>query len=209
MAKKTNKFIGALVVLLIILPILTPILSMIGILLMWWRTKWSRKVKIILTFIGIILCVIYFSATFVFYSQNRPFVISGNSMAPNYKSGSYYLSNNYSPSIQLKRGDVIILKGLGGVSNPLDKRVIGLPGDKIMLNNGDVYLNGEKLTENYVTGKTYPGNFLKDGQEITIPKNNYFVMGDNRMYSSDSREWGFVLQANITNILTTCYLNCK
>src|SRR6185437_12695086 len=75
------------------------------------------------------------------------------------------------------------------------KRVIGTPGDTVMLQDGDVYLNGKKLDQSaYLksTVKTYGGSFLKDGETITVPPDEYFVMGDNRPYSSDSREWGFV-----------------
>jgi signal peptidase I len=69
-----------------------------------------------------------------------------------------------------------------------------------MLKNGDVYLNGNLLDESaYLKPdvKTYGGSFLKDGQTITVPPGQYFVMGDNRIYSSDSREWGFVKQDEV------------
>ena len=170
--KKTNKAIGILVILFILLTlILSPIAGLIGVVLMWWKTNWSKAIKIALTVLFLIVCVINYFAieTLISYhSAHTPFAIKGDSMSPNYKDGSYYLSNNYSSSVALKQGDVIIFHGLGGVSGSLDKRIIGLPGDKILLKDGDVYLNGEKLTENYVTGRTYPGDFMKEGQEIKL-----------------------------------------
>jgi len=117
-------------------------------------------------------------------------------MFPNFVDGEYVLTNlivlRYS-NPQL--GDVVVFQAPIDPEKDFIKRVIGAPGDTIMLNNGDVYLNGKKLDESrYLKNeiKTYGGSFLKDNQTIIVPDQQYFVMGDNRAYSSDSREWGFV-----------------
>jgi signal peptidase I len=75
------------------------------------------------------------------------------------------------------------------------KRVIGLPGDSVMVEDGHVYINGTLLNEStYLSSDvvTNSGAFLHEGQSVTVPSEEYIVMGDNRPHSSDSREWGFV-----------------
>jgi signal peptidase I len=78
--------------------------------------------------------------------------------------------------------------------------VIGVAGDNVMVKDGNVYLNNQLLDEGKFLAsdiKSYAGAFLKEGEPVTVPPGEYFVMGDNRSYSSDSREWGFVPQANL------------
>jgi signal peptidase I len=76
------------------------------------------------------------------------------------------------------------------------KRVVGLPGDKLLFKNNSVYLNGEKLNEPYLVNVPTPvwggAAFAKENQEITIPNTDLFVMGDNRPKSKDSREFGTI-----------------
>ena len=89
------------------------------------------------------------------------------------------------------------------------KRVIGVPGDAIELRDGSVYLNGSLLDESeYISEgiKTYPGSFLRDFEEVRVPEGEYFVLGDNRPESSDSREWGFVPKKNIIGESFVVYL---
>jgi signal peptidase I len=126
----------------------------------------------------------------------RPFQVSGNSMYPNYLDKEYILTNIIALKIsQLKRGDVIVFKAPNDPEKDYIKRVIGIPEDQVMIKNGDVYVNGILVNQNaYLppSTKTYGGSFFKEGLAKTVPTNSYFVMGDNRSGSSDSREWGFV-----------------
>lgn len=138
---------------------------------------------------GAVFVIIY---AFLF----RPFQVNGQSMYPNYHNGEYILTNIISLRLSsIERGDVIVFQSPRDREKDFIKRVIGLPGDRIGLENGKVTLNGRALDESdYLASdmKAYGGAFLADGQTASVPVGNYFVMGDNRAFSSDGREWGFV-----------------
>jgi len=126
----------------------------------------------------------------------RPFEVNGESMFPNFHNKEYILTNIITLHFSNpKLGDVIVFKAPNDPEKDYIKRVIGVAGDRIIIKDADVYLNGVKLSESaYLeeSVKTYAGSFLRDQQEITVPQDQYFVLGDNRSNSSDSREWGFV-----------------
>ncbi len=117
-------------------------------------------------------------------------------MYPNFHDKQYVLTNlivlrMHKPQL----GDVVVFKAPPDPDKDFIKRVIGVPGDTVMVKDGDVYLNGDKLDQSSFLKsdvKTYGGSFLREGETVTVPADEYFVMGDNRPYSSDSREWGFV-----------------
>lgn len=126
----------------------------------------------------------------------RPFEVKGESMYPNYYDKEYVLTNLIALRFQNPaRGDVIVFKAPPDPEKDYIKRIIGIPGETVSLNNGNIYINDKLLDETtYLKPdvKTYPGAFLPEGKTVIVPENEYFVMGDNRLYSSDSREWGFV-----------------
>lgn len=126
----------------------------------------------------------------------RPFQVSGNSMDPTFFDKEYILTNIIALKFtKPKLGDVIVFKAPPDPEKDYIKRVIAIPGDTISIKNGDIYVNGERLDQSqFLQGsvKTYGGSFLKEGEVVSVPPNSYFVMGDNRSGSSDSREWGFV-----------------
>lgn len=144
------------------------------------------------TFQSILIAASIFLVIYMFLF--RPFQVSGLSMFPNFHDGEYVLTNLISLRFEnLKRGDVVVFSAPPDPEKDFIKRVIGLPGDSVTLKDGDVYINGQKLDESvYLSSdvKTYGGSFLKEGDTYTVPVGNYIVMGDNRPYSSDSREWG-------------------
>lgn len=143
---------------------------------------------------GAIFVVIY---AFLF----RPFQVNGQSMYPNYHNSEYILTSLISLKFSaLERGDVIVFQSPTDNEKDFIKRVIGLPGEKIGIKDGSVFVNGIKLDElSYLETniKTYGGAFLGDGQTTIVPEGNYFMLGDNRGFSSDSREWGFVPREKI------------
>lgn len=131
----------------------------------------------------------------------RPFQVSGDSMYPTFKNGEYILTNLitlrfHDPS----RGDVVVFKAPIDHEKDFIKRVMGLPGDTVELRDGFVYLNGKKLNESpYLNSdvRTYGGAFLQENTPVTVPQDEFLVMGDNRPFSSDSREWGLLKRSEL------------
>jgi signal peptidase I len=89
----------------------------------------------------------------------------------------------------IERGDVVVFRYPLDTSKSYIKRVIGLPGDEVTIHDGHVLVNGNPLTEPYV-----PPNYLDDQSyaSVRVEPNHYFVLGDHRSSSNDSREWGTV-----------------
>ena len=139
--------------------------------------------------IVVILAIMVMIYLFIMSPQE----INGASMEPNFHNGEYILTNKIEYKLHNpRRGDVVIFKSPRNKDIDYIKRIIGQPGDRIMLKGGNYYINGIKLDELYLTPGTYisAGNFLREGSEIIVPEGRYFVSGDNRGHSSDSREFG-------------------
>jgi len=122
----------------------------------------------------------------------RPHKIKGESMHPNFPDGEYLLTEKISYYLNNpQRGDVIVFKPPIS-EDEFIKRVIGLPGETISIQSGKIYINNEILDEDYISSEvlTFSGSFLTEGKKYTIPEGLYFVIGDNRPHSSDSRMWG-------------------
>lgn len=131
----------------------------------------------------------------------RPFQVSGSSMYPTFHDKEYILTNIIALKLgHPKLGDVIVFKAPNDPEKDYIKRVMGMPGDTVSIKNGDVYINGNLIDQSaYLapTVKTYGGSFLRENQPVTVPTDSYFVIGDNRSGSSDSREWGFLPAKNL------------
>lgn len=118
----------------------------------------------------------------------KPTIVKENSMQPTLYENNYLLVNKQAYRFgDEKRGDIIVfqsdLESEDGEKKLLIKRIIGLEGDTISIKNGEVFLNGEKLSEDYTLEGETPG----DMKECKVPKGKLFVMGDNRRVSIDSR----------------------
>jgi signal peptidase I len=131
---------------------------------------------------------------FIFFLVNGlvgRYRIEGSSMNPTLADGQYLLINNLSYYLnQPERGEIIVFHHPTSELN-LIKRVIGLPGDHVVIENGTVSVNGEVLAEPYIaSAPSYRGQW-------TVPEGNYFVLGDNRNQSSDSHTWSFLPKDHI------------
>ena len=116
------------------------------------------------------------------------FRIEGYSMEPNFHDGQFLFVNKIVYMLQPpERGDVIVFVPPSSSARDFIKRVIGVPGDRVEIVNGRVFVNGEELKETYPLN---PGSYSMG--PVTVPPDEYFVLGDNRNYSSDSHSWGSV-----------------
>ena len=121
----------------------------------------------------------------------QPFYVSGPSMEPNFHNNQYIVVDQVSYRFgSPKRGDVVVFKWPQNIAISFIKRIVGLPGETVEVRDGEVYIyntqnpSGVRLEEKYLNSDT-PTNVRR-----TLSKNEYFVMGDNRYNSSDSRNWG-------------------
>ena len=132
----------------------------------------------------ILMAVLLFLVLNTVTSRVRVYNIS---MEPTLKQGYLLVVNKLAyRSGDPKHGDVIVFHFQGDTSEDYIKRVIGLPGDQVEVSQGVVKVNGVPLTEPYLNELPSYANIW------TVPEGKLFVLGDNRNYSSDSHEWGFV-----------------
>ncbi|OGC92499.1 signal peptidase I [Candidatus Amesbacteria bacterium RIFCSPHIGHO2_02_FULL_47_9] len=123
----------------------------------------------------------------------RPHKVDGSSMYPNFLNMEYILTDEVSYRRgDPQRGDVVVFHSPPPFNGDFIKRIIGVPGEVIMVKGGDVYINGDRLDEVYLPDNhlTSEKSFLREGVPYRIPNGYYMVFGDNRGFSSDSREWG-------------------
>jgi signal peptidase I len=124
----------------------------------------------------------------------QPFIVDGASMDPTFETNQYLIVDEVSYRFEpISRGDVVIFKYPNDTSKYFIKRVIGLPGETVQIEGTKVTISNSKenpqsftLTENYIS----PANFTSDHILKKLSENQYFVMGDNRGASFDSRAWG-------------------
>lgn len=146
--------------------------------------------KVIVIALAIVLPIRYFLF--------QPFVVEGKSMEPSFEGGDYLIVDQISYRFrEPERGEVIVFRSPSKHSQRLIKRIIGLPGELVEIEDGEVMIkgNGEVtlLEEDYLESSNTDGNV-----KIILGAEEYFVMGDNRDHSYDSRRFGIVEKENIT-----------
>ncbi len=126
-------------------------------------------------------------------------------MVPSFQSGEYVLTDKVSYRFgEPRRGDVIVFHAPPAAQCPTGtgcdfiKRVIGLPGETVSVKNNKVYVNNRELEESYLpaTFITEAGAYTRD-RDVNLGASEYFVAGDNRSHSSDSRAWGPIKDTEI------------
>jgi len=167
-----------------------------------------------------------FVRTFVF----QAFKIPTGSMEKNLLIGDHLIVNKmvFAPTVtgverailpgrEIRRGDVIVFKYPEDPERDFIKRVIGLPGDKIELHRKKVFVNGQPLDENYVQyleppstdGPVKNDDVREEYGPVTVPPDQYFMMGDNRDNSQDSRFWGFMPRSYVKGKALFIYFSFK
>ena len=145
----------------------------------------------------LVILLVSFALVFGFV---RPFVVEAfyipsQSMVPTLKVQDRVLVNKFIYRFtEPQRGDIVVFKSVEGGGEDLIKRVVGVPGDEIAVRGGTLFVNGEPQKEPYVNEKFPDRSF---SARTTVPDGHYFMMGDNRANSRDSRYFGPVPKKNI------------
>lgn len=114
-------------------------------------------------------------------------------MLPNFEDNEYLLTDKLSYRLgNPKRADVVVFAAPASPGEDYIKRIIGLPGEHVSIKNGKIHINGQPLGEPYLPADTYTqtGILLDEKKDMDLAGNEYFVLGDNRNNSSDSRRFG-------------------
>lgn len=141
--------------------------------------SWMRDIFVSLGIAGIVIVFLY-----------QPVKVEGNSMMPELADQERIFINKFIYRFEdIERGDVVVFWYPLDPAKSYIKRVVGLPGETVQLVNGEVYVNGRRLLEPYVLSE------YRDRQSmgpIRVPSGEFFVLGDHRTSSNDSRVWGTV-----------------
>lgn len=132
---------------------------------------------------------------FIILFVYQPVKVEGGSMEPGLQDQERIFINKLAYRLEsIERGDIIVFRYPRDPRKSFIKRVIGLPGDRVRVSDGHVYLNGHLTPEPYV-----PEEFLdsRSYPEVRVPADSYFVLGDHRSMSNDSREFGPVARSYI------------
>ena len=136
---------------------------------------------------GDLVVALFIAAVFILFLY-QPVRVEGTSMLPNLEDQDRLFINKFAYRFgAIQRGDVVVFAYPGDHSKSYIKRVIALPGDGLRIDHGQVFVNGKALKESYVPLK-YEDE--RSQPAMTVPDGEYFVMGDHRSISSDSRDFG-------------------
>lgn len=148
--------------------------------------------------------IVFILAFLLRYFVIQPYIVDGESMMPTYQNHEYLLAEKISYLRgEPERGDVVIFRYPKNPSLNYIKRIIALPGERIKIADNKVTIYNEKNPagsvpdENYLPSTTKTETFETSSLDKTLGEGEYFVMGDNREHSSDSREWGVLPRENI------------
>jgi signal peptidase I len=148
---------------------------------------WLRDLVISLAISAFIIIFLY-----------QPVKVEGTSMMPSLDDQERIFVNKFVYRLEaIQRGDIVVFRYPRDPSKSYIKRVIGLAGDHIRIVAGQVYVNGLLLEEYYVPSEYADVRSYQEGREVVVPPNSYFVLGDHRTMSNDSRDFGPVNQSYI------------
>lgn len=157
-----------------------------------------KSSKILNFFLDLVEVTIVGVAVFVivYLFIGQPLEITGTSMEPTLDNGEMIIAEKMTSRLdKLERGDIVVFKQPENPNIFVIKRIVGLPGETLTLSEKSVYINGSMLEEDYV--KTHQALLTAQDKDIEIPQDSYFLMGDNRANSTDSRKWGPILEQDI------------
>lgn len=121
----------------------------------------------------------------------QPFIVSGSSMVPTFENGQYLIVDEITYRFEdPKRGDVIVFRYPNDTKKFFIKRIIGLPGETVDVKKEETIITNKENPNGFTLDQSYVSNHSEDNSHIVLKNDEYFVMGDNRSGSSDSRSWG-------------------
>ncbi|MBU4480482.1 signal peptidase I, partial [Patescibacteria group bacterium] len=121
----------------------------------------------------------------------KPFIVSGASMSPTFETGNYLIVDELSYKIgNPERGDVIVFKYPKDETRFFIKRIIGLPSETVKIQNGEILIKNKENPDGFKINEDFIKKTTAENMESVLEDDEYFVMGDNRTNSSDSRSWG-------------------
>jgi signal peptidase I len=137
-------------------------------------------------------------SAFIIIFLYQPVKVEGTSMMPSLDDQERIFVNKFVYRLEpIQRGDIVVFRYPRDPSKSYIKRVIGLAGDHIRIVAGQVFVNGMLLEEDYVPSEYADARSYLDGHEAVVPPNSYFVLGDHRTMSNDSRDFGPVNESYI------------
>jgi signal peptidase I len=147
----------------------------------------SRTLPVLSVWLRDLIISLAISA-FIIVFLYQPVKVEGTSMMPSLDDQERIFVNKYVYRLEsIQRGDIVVFRYPRDPSKSFIKRVIGLAGDRIRIESGEVFVNGEALEEDYVPA-AYADQ--RSYAEMVVPANSYFVLGDHRTMSNDSRDFG-------------------
>lgn len=159
-----------------------------------WKSEVFEFFKVLIVAVAVALPIRYFIA--------QPFIVNGASMVPAYTNGEYLIIDEASYYFfrEPERGEVVVFRYPLNPKQFFIKRIIGLPNERVEIRNGEVALKNDERPNGFVLPEPYlPEGLQTSGDiEIKLSDKEYFVMGDNREFSSDSRRWGALDRRFIT-----------
>ncbi|MCC6323167.1 signal peptidase I [Candidatus Nomurabacteria bacterium] len=154
------------------------------------NTLWQKIKENVIEFLKFaFIAVIIVLPIRMFIAQ--PFIVSGLSMFPTFNDGEYLIIDELSYNLgSINRNDVVVFHYPNDKKKYFIKRIIGLPNETIIINNGEVTIKNKEFPEGFKLEQNYIKEKFSTTSTYTTGPDDYFVMGDNRNYSSDSRAWG-------------------
>ncbi|MBP9821575.1 MAG: signal peptidase I [Candidatus Pacebacteria bacterium] len=152
------------------------------------KKSWKHEVIEVLKYVSLALIIVIPVRLFV----AQPFIVSGESMYPTFHNSDYLIVDEMTYHLRApERGEVIVFRYPNDPSRFFIKRIIGLPGETIVLKGATLTIKNTEHPDGFVLKEPYVASRPPLGNKtITLPADQYFVMGDNRPASSDSRIWG-------------------
>ncbi|HXC75668.1 MAG TPA: signal peptidase I [Candidatus Acidoferrum sp.] len=153
------------------------------------RTSTASSLLRELVEVIVLAVILYFGISFAVQAVH----VEGLSMFATLDNNDYLIANKIDYRLHApQRGDIIILRPPTDNSTDFIKRIIALPGERLLISQGIVYINGHKLDEPYLPEEWTQLDNWGGPDGVIVPPNDYFVMGDNRNRSQDSRIFGFI-----------------